>query len=83
MAECKDIDKALGNLGNALDQMKQRMGKLEAEQKRCCGDKQPENKVDLTTIQNRLERLESYCDSIEQLFAQIGNLIKPIIDIFK
>jgi chromosome segregation ATPase len=86
VAECKDIDRALADLSNKINEQNRLINNLQKRQDDCCnkGNKQQQNKpTDLSAITKRLETLEGYCDSIEQLFAQIGNLLKPIIDIFK
>jgi chromosome segregation ATPase len=86
VAECKDIDRALADLGNKINEQNRLINNLQKKQDDCCnkGNKQEQSKpTDLSAITKRIDKLEGYCDSIEHLFAQIGNLIKPIIDIFK
>jgi hypothetical protein len=94
VADCKDIDRALANLSRKIDaqnrcceankkaiaDLNNRLRNLERGNK---PNSQKDKPQDLTDIYKRLNRLEQYCLSIESLFTQIGNVVKPIISIFK
>jgi small-conductance mechanosensitive channel len=81
MAECKDIDRALANLGRKIDaqnkcceankkainDLKNRIGNLERGNRN-----QPKDKVDLTSINRRLSAIERYINILDGT----GNALK-------
>lgn len=100
MAECKDIDRALSNLGrkidaqnkccsevkaelgrlnNKINSLGNRVGKLERDIQ---ANKQGKPQ-DLTAILKRLNALESYCLSVEKVFADVekafGGIMKQVL----
>jgi hypothetical protein len=88
VADCKDIDKALAALSAKIDAQNQQITDIKRKQEQCCknnnqNNNQKDKSTDLSPIYQRLNKLEQYCESVEYLFAQLANIIKPIIAIFK
>ncbi|MCF4968706.1 hypothetical protein [Nostoc sp. CMAA1605] len=93
MAQCKDIDAALKRLERAIanqgkccnevrDKIKNlenRIGALERANKNPSTNNKQQN---LNDIYKRLQRLESYCSSIEAVLAGFANTLKLIKAIF-
>ena len=63
-----------------LGQANKRIGNLENKLKKL---EQGEENNSNIEIFKRLSKLESYCDSLEQVLARIAEMIKPITAIFK
>ncbi|BDA73061.1 hypothetical protein CAL7716_072270 [Calothrix sp. PCC 7716] len=85
MAECKDIDKALQELGGKIDGFNDRLKNLDDRLKKaekCCNNKtkQEEGKGDdLTDILRRLAKLEDVVNKIAAYIESLENAIKAAI----
>ncbi|MBH8561645.1 hypothetical protein I8748_05535 [Nostoc sp. CENA67] len=77
---CKDIDAALRQLNAAIDRQNARFRDLEKKQQACCDNK---NNSSNSGLEARVKRLESYCNSIEQLFKDIQQTVNTISSFFK
>ncbi|WP_427159407.1 hypothetical protein ACQFX9_25815 [Aliinostoc sp. HNIBRCY26] len=94
MAECKDLSAALKRLESAINKQNQccqetknklkelenRIGALERGSRG--GNSSAKQDRSLNDIYKRLQRLESYCQSIEGVFKNFATTIKQIKEIF-
>jgi archaellum component FlaC len=81
VAECKDIDRALADLGNKINEQNKIINNLQKRQDDCCnkGNKQDQNKpTDLTPIYQRLSKIENYINVLDGDLTGITGIIKEI-----
>lgn len=78
MAECKDIDAALGRLSSKIDGLNGRLNDLEKKQKECCDKKEykPQD-VNLEPLIRRISKLENDL----QVIVDFVVTLRPILEI--
>jgi hypothetical protein len=79
MADCKEIDAALGRLSGKIDGLSGRLNGLEARQKECCEKNKPQkpSDVDLEPLIRRISKLENDLKLIIDFIVQL----RPILNI--
>jgi len=82
MADCKEIDAALGGLSGKIDGLNGRLNGLEARQKECCDNKQQnkdQNKdTDLSALIKRIDEIEKYINKLDEEIQSITDKVKEI-----
>jgi prefoldin subunit 5 len=87
MADCKEIDAALGRLSSKIDGLNARLNNLERKQKECC-NKKDDKGDNLEGLIKRVAKIETYINqldgeiqSITNIATDIGNALKELLDI--
>jgi prefoldin subunit 5 len=79
MADCKEIDAALGRLSGKIDSLSGRLNGLEARQKECCDNKDHNPKGDdLSELRKRLDAIEKYINKLDEEIKLITDKVKEI-----
>jgi hypothetical protein len=88
MADCKDIDTALGRLSLKIDGLSGKLNDLEKKQKECCDGKdfKNNNSKDLEPRVIALEQfantVNTYVESLEKAIKTAASPLKEIVDFF-
>ena len=63
MAECKDIDRALADLGRKIDDQNKQIADLRKKQEECCGDNNNDNND--SSLAKRVAAIERYINALD------------------